>query len=389
MQLIENVVSHHDEATAWRRHLHSRPELQFDLQETASFVKERLGEFGIDDIAIGIAQSGVVAVIEGRKNSARRSIGLRADMDALPIHECTGLDYASIYEGRMHACGHDGHTTMLLAAARHLAHSRQFDGCVVLVFQPAEELGGGGRVMIEEGLLSRWRVDRMFGMHTWAGLDAGKFSICAGPMLAASGRFDVVINSKGGHAAFPHKCVDPISIGRRLIDSFDSIVSRETDPLDALVVSTTKFEAGHAYNVISDTAILGGNIRALSDEVYESAVARMAEMTKSFSELFECFVDFKHTRGYPTLVNEVESTEIATKAAIVTVGANQVSSSFRPIMGAEDFAFMLQKVPGAFMAIGQGDGPFMHHPEFDFNDEIIPIGASYWCRLVEETIPLT
>ena len=242
--------------------------------------------------------------------------------------------------------------------------------------------------MIEEGLFSRWHVDRIFGMHTWAGLDVGRFSICAGPMLAESGRFDVVIRTKGGHAASPHKCVDPISIGRRLVDSFDNIVSRETDPLDPLVVSTTRFEAGNAYNAISDTAKLGGTIRALSGEVYESAVARMADLATGFSTLFDCVVELNHTRGYPTLVNDVESTAIAIKVAEATVGENNVTSNFRPFMGAEDFAFMLQEVPGAFIAIGQGDGPFMHHPKFDFNDEIIPIGASYWCKLVEDTMPL-
>lgn len=388
LKVIEEIEAAQSDAIEWRHHLHSRPELQFDLQETSAFVEERLREFGIKEVATGIAKTGVVAVVEGREQTSGRMIGLRADMDALPIMEMTGLEYASRNTGQMHACGHDGHTTMLLAAARYLAANPDFDGRVVLIFQPAEELGGGGRVMIEDGLFKRWPVDQVFGMHTWPGLDVGRFSICPGPMLAASGRFDITIRAKGGHAAFPHKCIDPIVIARRVLDAFDGIMSRETDPLEALVVSTTKFEAGHAYNVISASAKLGGTIRALSNVVYDQTAARMQEISRAHADLYHSSIEFDHTPGYPALVNDEEATRIALSVAQSLVGMEAADAKFRPIMGSEDFAFMLKIKRGAFIAIGQGDGPFLHHPQFDFNDEIIPLGASYWCRLVQTLMPI-
>lgn len=388
LKVIEEIKMAQSDAVKWRHHLHSRPELQFDLPETSAFVAHRLLDFGIKQVVPGVGKTGVVAVIEGRKQASGRMIGLRADMDALPIQEMTGLEYASRTPGRMHACGHDGHTTMLLAAARYLAANADFDGRVALIFQPAEELGGGGRAMIEDGLFERWPVDQVFGMHTWPGLDVGKFSICPGPMLAASGRFDIAISAKGGHAAFPHNCVDPIVVGRRLLDAFDGIVSRETDPLEALVVSTTKFEAGHAYNVIPASAKLGGTIRALSEKVYDDTVARMGEISRAQADLYHSDIEFVHTSGYPALVNDAEATRAALSVAQALVGEDAADTNFRPVMGAEDFAFMLKIKRGSFIVIGQGDGPFLHHPQFDFNDDIIPLGASYWCRLVQTLMPI-
>lgn len=388
VRLIPEIDATRAEATAWRHYLHAQPELGFDLPATTAFVEARLREFGVREIYTGVGRSGIVAVIEGRSVSSGKSVGLRADMDALPINEMTGIEYASKHEGRMHACGHDGHTTMLLAAARHLAAVRDFDGRAVLIFQPAEEFGGGGRVMIEDGLFERWPVDRIFGMHNWPGLPVGRFSVCSGPMLAASGRFDIHVKAKGGHAAFPHKCTDPIRIAVRLIDAFDGIVSRETDPLEALVISATKLESGHTYNVIPGSAKLGGTIRALSNDVYRDTVARMGKIAEAYAELYASKIDFDHTLGYPALVNDEEATLFAVQVAQEVVGHNSVDTKFQRVMGAEDFSFMLERVPGAFIAIGNGDGPFLHHPKYNFNDETIAIGASFWCRIVQAAMPL-
>lgn len=384
MSASDHPIRHADDAVAWRRHLHMYPELQFDLPLTEAFVAERLAEFGITDVTRKVGRSGIVAVIEGKSDSGR-SIGIRADMDALPIIEETDLPYRSRHEGRMHACGHDGHMAMLLAAARHLAASRNFDGRAVLIFQPAEEMGGGGRVMVEDGLFEKWPVQSVYAMHNWPGLAAGTISLCAGPMMAASGRFDLEIEGTGGHAAFPDKCIDPIWIARRILGDFDSIVARYTDPQDALVISTTKMESGSAYNVIPSAAKLGGTIRALSDVVYDRAIRRMEELALSTARLQGGAATFRHFPGYPAVVNDTDATSVVVDVARQLVG-ERANGSFRPTMAAEDFSYMLRQRPGAFIALGQGEGPFLHHPRYEFNDTVLPLGASLWVKLVERLL---
>ncbi|MEM7057088.1 MAG: M20 aminoacylase family protein [Pseudomonadota bacterium] len=388
MPVINRVSDFHDEATAWRRDLHEHPELLFEVHRTAGVVEEKLKEFGVDEITNGIGRTGVVGVIKGRQNTSCKVIGLRADMDALPIKEVLDLPYKSKTEGVMHACGHDGHTAMLLAAAKYLTETRNFDGTVVVIFQPAEEGGGGGDEMVKDGLMERWSIDEVYGLHNAPGVPFGAFAFRPGPILAAADRFDVTITALGGHAARPHECNDPMIVAAQLLTAFQSIVSRNTDPLESLVISTTMIQGSDAYNVIPEVVTMCGTVRTLSAEVRDLAERRLGEICAHTGAAFGAKVDLHYDRGYPVTVNHEDQTAFAAEVAADVVGPEKVDTTVAPIMGAEDFSYMLEARPGAFVFLGQGDGPICHHPEYDFNDDIIPIGASYWCRLVEKALPV-
>jgi amidohydrolase len=373
------------ELTAWRRDLHTHPELMFDTTRTAGIVAERLRDFGCDEVVTGMGRNGVVGVIRGRGGEGR-VVGLRADMDALPITEATGLGYASANSGKMHACGHDGHTTMLLGAAKYLAETRNFSGTVVLIFQPAEEGGGGARVMIEDGLLDRFGIDEVYGMHNWPGQPTGSFAIRPGPFFASTDEFTITIIGKGGHAAKPHLSIDPIVIGSQMVLALQTIASRNADPIEKLVVSVTSFEtSSNAYNVIPPRVILRGTVRTLDGGVRDMAEARLKTLVKATTEGFgaTCTIDFH--RGYPVMVNSEAETEFAAEVArSVSGGCAEADYT----MGGEDFAYLLEARPGAYILVGNGDTAPVHHPEYDFNDEAMPAGCSWFAEVVERRLPL-
>jgi len=381
--IINRIADFQPEAAEWRRDLHRHPELLYDVDRTAGFVADKLRQFDVDEIATGIGRSGVVGVIRGRNDGAGRVIGLRADMDALPIAEATGLPWASENPGVMHACGHDGHTAMLLSAARYLAEARNFDGTAVMIFQPAEEGGGGAKAMLEDGLMERFGIEEIYGMHNMPGMPIGHFGIRPGPLLASTNDFEIEIRGRGGHAAQPHQTVDPIVVAASIVQALQTIVSRAVDPLDSAVVSVTRINAGTASNVIADTARLSGTLRALragTRDLLERRVKAIAEST-AIALGANAKVDIQ--RKYPVTVNHAGQTEFAASVAAEIAGADRVDTDVAPIMGAEDFSFMLEARPGAFILVGNGDSAGLHSAEFDFNDETIPIGASYWVRLVE------
>ncbi|SFU07293.1 M20 aminoacylase family protein [Sedimentitalea nanhaiensis] len=386
MPIKNRLAEMHDEITGWRRHLHAHPELMFDVQNTAAFVVERLRDFGIDDIATGIGQTGVVARIRGKSDTKGRVIGLRADMDALPIIEATGLDYASTAPGKMHACGHDGHTAMLLGAAKYLAETRNFDGTVVLIFQPAEEGGGGGREMCRDGLMERWGIQEVYGMHNMPGFPAGAFAIRPGALLASADQFDITLTGKGGHAAAPHDAVDTNLAAAHVVVALQSIVSRNADPLASLVISVCTMRSDtEAHNVIPQTVLLRGTVRALDQSVRELAAERVRRIVTATAEAYGCTAQIDYEWGYPVTVNHPDHTGYAADAAEVVAGSVQRDTP--PIMPAEDFAFMLQERPGAYMFLGNGEGAMVHHPAYDFNDQIIPVGCSWFAELVERRMP--
>ncbi len=371
------------EAGGWRRQLHQMPEILFDLPRTSDFVAQKLAEFGCDVIETGVATSGIVAVIRGRKGPARRSIALRADMDALPIHEQTNLAHASKIEGRMHACGHDGHTAMLLGAAKALCDSRDFAGEVVLIFQPAEEGGHGARVMLEEGLLARFPVDEVYAMHNQPGLPIGAFASRPGPLLAAGDRFVITLKGRGGHAAAPHLATDVILAQAHLLTALQSIAARHTDPLDQAVVSVTYLSAGSpdALNVIPGELRLGGTIRALEPATRAKNEARLREIVAGLAQTFAIEAEIEWRRGYPVTVNDPDKVEAALAAARAS-GSDHVDGDFPPEMGSEDFSYLLEKRPGALLWIGNGDSADLHNPGYDFNDAAILPGVKYWLELV-------
>ncbi|MET0745171.1 MAG: M20 aminoacylase family protein [Microvirga sp.] len=373
-----------EEATLWRRDLHQHPELLFDLPRTSAFVAEKLAAFGCDDIVTGIARSGVVATIVGRRGPGP-TIALRADMDALPMAEETNRAYASREPGRMHACGHDGHTATLLAAARHLAETRDFSGTVVLVFQPAEEGGGGARVMIAEGLLERFGIEEVYGMHNLPGLPVGSFGIRPGPLLAAGDRFMVTLNGRGGHAAYPHLCRDPILAGSHLVVGLQSIASRHTDPFDPVVVSVTHVSGGSAgaLNVIPGAMQVGGTIRTIEPATRGSVEARFRDIVRSTAALFEMEAGIDWRPGYPVTVNDPARTEVAIAAARRVAGEGNVDGDWPRAMGSEDFSYLLEQRPGAMIWLGNGDSASLHNPAYDFDDGAIAHGAAYWAALVE------
>jgi amidohydrolase len=388
MPIVNRVADLHSDIQAWRRDIHQHPELLYDTHRTSAFVADRLREFGCDEVATGLGQTGVVGVIKGRKpagNGDIKVIGLRADMDALPIEEDTGLAHASKIPGLMHACGHDGHTAMLLGAARYLAETRNFAGEAVVIFQPAEEGGAGAAAMIEDGLLERFRIDQVYGMHNGPGIPVGAFAIRSGPMMAATDSIDIKIEGYGGHAARPHKCIDSVLVGAQLITALQSIVARNVDPLDSAVISMCEFHAGNARNVIPQTAELRGTVRTLTAEVRELVRQRVAEIVKGVAQMTGARIDLSYQPGYPVTMNHAAQTDIARKIAMEVAGEANVAE-MPPLMGAEDFSYMLEARPGAFIFCGNGDSAGLHHPAYDFNDEAILYGTSYWIRLVENTL---
>jgi amidohydrolase len=388
MPIVNRVADLQPDIQAWRRDIHQHPELLYDVHRTAAFVAERLREFGCDEVATGLGLTGVVGVIKGRKpagNGDVKVIGLRADMDALPIEEQTDLPYASKTPGKMHACGHDGHTAMLLGAARYLAETRNFAGDAVVIFQPAEEGGAGAAAMIKDGLMDRFAIDQVYGMHNSPGIPIGSFAIRPGPIMAATDAIDIKIEGVGGHAARPHKCIDSVLVGSQLITALQSIVSRTVDPLESAVISICEFHAGNARNVIPQTAELKGTVRTLTLEVRELVERRVREVVAGIAQITGAKIDLVYERGYPVTVNHTLQTDVATQIAKQIAGEGNVHD-VAPQMGAEDFAYMLESRPGAFIFCGNGDSAGLHHPAYNFNDEAIVFGTSYWIKLVENTM---
>jgi amidohydrolase len=386
MPILNRAAELQEEVAGWRRALHAKPELDFDLHETAAFVQARLKEAGCDEVVPGIARTGVVGLIRGRLGEGP-TVGLRSDMDALPLNEITGLPHASQNPGAMHACGHDGHTAMLLGAARYLAETRNFAGTVAVIFQPAEEGGGGGRVMVEEGLMERFDIQSVFGMHNMPGLPVGQFAIRPGPIMAATAEFTITITGRGGHAAMPNRVVDPIVIGSQIVQALQTIVSRTTDPIDSLVVSVTKFHGGDAYNVIPEVVELAGTVRTLRAEVAENARRRIEEICGGIAAAHGAKAHVDYDSSYPVTFNDAEKADFAGKVAIEVAGETRVDLDVAPVMGGEDFSYMLEARPGAMIWLGNGDTAGLHNPAYDFNDEAIPHGISYWVRLAETALP--
>ena len=386
MPIVNRVAAMHEEITAWRRDLHAHPELGFDVHRTAGIVADKLKAFGCDEIVPGIGKTGVVGVIKGRQTASGKVVGLRADMDALPIQEATGVPYASKTPGKMHACGHDGHTAMLLGAAKYLCETRNFDGTVVVVFQPNEEGLTGSLAMLEDGLIERFGIQQVYGMHTSPTHELGKFALCAGPMLAACDKFTIEITGKGSHAGRPHEGVDPVVVAAQTIMALQTIASRNVNPLDAVVVSTCMVRAGEAFNIIPQDTTLIGTIRTLSEKVRSQTHARMREIAEGTAALFGATAEATFEGDVPVTVNDAEKTRFAQGVAGEIVGEGNVKE-MRPIMGAEDFSHMLRKRPGAFIMLGNGIGPGLHNPGYNFNDAAIPLGVSYWVRLAETAMP--
>src|SRR5215213_9190552 len=386
MPVINRIADFADEIAAWRRDFHQHPELLFDVHRTAGLVAERLRAFGCDAVETGIGRTGVVGVIRGRTNTSGQVIGLRADMDALPIAEATGLPYKSTVPGKMHACGHDGHTAMLLGAARYLADTRNFAGTAVVIFQPAEEGGGGGREMVQDGMMERFRIEEVYGMHNYPGLPVGQFAIRPGPLMAAADRITIEIEGRGGHAARPHITIDPVLVGAQMVNQMQSIVARNVDPLQAAVISICMFQAGSTDNVIPQTAMLRGTARSLTPQVQDVLEKRLHEVVEGTARLHGAKAKLTYTRDYPVTCNHERETSFAASVASDVVGRERVAANVAPVMGAEDFSFMLNARPGAFIFIGNGDTAGLHHPAYDFNDEVIPVGTSYWVKLVETAL---
>ena len=374
-----------DEITTWRRDLHENPEILFDTHRTSALVAERLEAFGCDEVVTGIGRTGVVGVIKGKSNGSGKVIGLRADMDALPINEQTGVEYASKTPNAMHACGHDGHTAMLLGAAKYLSETRNFDGTVVVIFQPAEEGGGGGRELCEDGMMERWGIQEVYGMHNWPGLPVGSFAIRPGAFFAATDQFDIEFEGRGGHAAKPHETVDTTVMSAQAVLALQTIASRNADPVDQVVVSVTSFEtSSKAFNVIPQRVQLKGTVRTMSQEMREIVETRIREICEGIATTFGGTVNVRYIRGYPVMVNSEEQTEFAADVAR-KVSGNCDDAAL--VMGGEDFAFMLEERPGAYILVGNGDSASVHHPEYNFNDEAIPAGCSWWAEIVENRMP--
>ncbi|MES2743726.1 MAG: M20 aminoacylase family protein [Pseudomonadota bacterium] len=396
MRLVEPIIAFQSELEQIRRDLHAHPELCYEEQRTADVVAARLTEWGIP-VVRGLGRTGVVGIL--RNGTSQRAIGLRADMDALPMQEINTFEHASRHPGKMHACGHDGHTAMLLGAARHLAQQRDFDGTVYLIFQPAEEGGAGAREMIRDGLFTRFPMDAIYGMHNWPGMAAGTMSVVEGPMMASSNEFHVVVKGKGAHAAQPHKGIDPIMLAVQIAQSWQAIITREKSPLDTAVLSITQIHAGSATNVIPDQATLIGTVRTFTTPVLDLIERRMRAVAEHTAAAFDAEVNFVFKRNYPPLVNHPKETAFAVEVMRSVVGADRVDSNAEPTMGAEDFAFFLQEKPGCYIFIGNGEGDHragghglgpcvLHNGSYDFNDNLLPIGASFWVRLAEMALPV-
>lgn len=386
MPILNRIAEFHDEITAWRRDLHQHPEVLFDVHRTAGIVAEKLKEFGVDDVVTGLGRTGVVGIINGKSNTSGKTIGLRADMDALTVTEKTGAAYASTNQGKMHACGHDGHTAMLLGAAKYLAETRNFDGRIALIFQPAEEGGGGGKVMLDDGLVEKFDISEFYGMHNWPGMPVGHFGIRHGGIMAATDRFYITITGQGGHAARPQQTVDPIIVAAQMVTALQTIVSRNLDPLQSAVLSVTMIEAGEADNVISQTAKITGTVRTLDGDVQDFIEARLGEIVPQFAQSFGASAVIRYARGYPVTVNSPDEADFAADVATEVVGAERVDRNTPPSMGGEDFSFMLNERPGAYIFLGNGNSSELHTDTYDFNDEAIPVGTSYWVRLAETAL---
>ena len=389
MNLIPEIVALDAEMREWRHRLHAHPETAFEEAATSRFVAEKLRAFGLD-VHVGLAKTGVVGVL--RNGASDASIGLRADLDALPIHEQSGVPHASRNPGRMHACGHDGHTTMLLAAARALAARRSFDGTLHFVFQPAEENEGGGRVMVEEGLFERFPMRAVYGMHNWPRLPAGRIALRAGPLMGAYDVFEIVATGKGAHAAMAYQGRDPMLFAAHAINALQTIVSRNLHPQDAGVVSLTQVHAGDTWNVIPEQVVLRGTVRTFDARVQDLIEQRMRTLVDGIAAMFEMRATLRYERRYPATVNSPDETERASRAAGAVVGAQNVDTNPTPEMTSEDFAFMLQAKPGCYVWLGAGRGddtPNLHNPRYDFNDDVLAIGASYWVRLAEQELATT
>lgn len=388
MPVINRIAEFADEIAAWRQDFHAHPEILYEVTRTAGIVADKLREFGCDEVITGIGRTGVVAIINGRQNTTGRTIGLRADMDALPVTEQTGKAYASTVPGKMHACGHDGHTAMLLGAAKYLAETRNFDGRIALIFQPAEEGGAGGKAMLDDGLVQNFGIDEFYGMHNWPGIPTGDFGIRVGGIMAATDRFYIDIFGKGGHAARPQTTIDLIIVAANMIVGLQSIVSRNVDPLQNAVLSVTIVEAGEADNVISSSAKITGTVRTLDSGVQDLIEARLNEFVPQFALSFGATATVRYARGYPVTVNWPEQTEFAASVAAEVVGPDRVDADTAPSMGGEDFSFMLEKRPGAYIFLGNGDSSELHTAGYDFNDAVIPVGTSYWVKLAERALPV-
>lgn len=374
-----------NEITEWRRDLHENPEILFETHRTSALVAEKLKAFGCDEVVTGIGRTGVVGVIKGKATGSGKVIGLRADMDALPIHEQTGLEYASKTDGAMHACGHDGHTAMLLGAAKYLSETRNFDGTVVVIFQPAEEGGGGGKEMCDDGMMDRWNIQEVYGMHNWPGMPVGSFGIRTGSFFAATDQFDLHFEGKGGHAAKPNETVDTTVMAAQAVLALQTIASRNADPVDQVVVSVTSFEtSSKAFNVIPQRVHIKGTVRTMSAKMRDLAEARINAICDGIAATFGGSVEVKYHRGYPVMVNHDTQTEFATEVA-KSVSGDCVEAPL--VMGGEDFAFMLEERPGAYILVGNGDTAAVHHPEYNFNDEAIPAGCSWWAEIAEKRMP--
>jgi amidohydrolase len=381
MPVINRIAEFADEVAGWRRDFHLHPELGYEVHRTAGKVEELLRSFGVDEIVTGIGKTGVVGVIKGR--GPGRTIGLRADMDALPIEERTGKPYASTVPGNMHACGHDGHTAMLLGAAKYLAETRNFDGTAVLIFQPAEEGGAGGKAMVADGLMERFGIEEVYGMHNMPGLPLGTFGIRAGGIMAASDKFEVTIEGAGGHAAMPHKSVDPVVVAAHLILALQTLVSRNVDPMEQAVLSITMLRAGEAFNIIPQFVKLTGTVRTLDEDVRDLMESRLKSVSEGLAATFGAKAEVSYHRGYPVTLNSAQQTDFAARVAEQVAGADKVDADTSATMGGEDFSYMLQARPGAYIFLGNGPSSGLHSDTYDFNDEAIPAGVSYWVKLVE------
>jgi hippurate hydrolase len=386
MGIHDKISAMHDEMTAWRRDIHQHPETAFEEKRTAEFIAQKLKAFGIE-VVTGLARgTGVVGIITGNKASGG-AIGLRADIDALDIYEQTNKPHASKTPGKMHACGHDGHTTMLLGAAKYLAETRDFAGTAYVIFQPAEENEGGARVMVEEGLFERFPMQGVYGMHNWPGVAVGEVGVRVGPMMASYDIFEIKVVGHGAHGAMPHEGIDPVLVAAQIVTNLQTIASRNVDPIEAVVVSVTQIHGGDAWNVIPAEVVLRGTTRSFKPEVQDLTEANIARIAKGVAAAHGASVDVRYERRYPPTVNAEAETRHAARIAAGVVGADKVRDQVGPVMGSEDFSFMLQKMPGSYVWLGAGvDQPNLHSPQYDFNDAILPIGASYWARLVEETL---
>jgi amidohydrolase len=384
--VINRIAEFEPEMRVWRRHLHSIPELGFDLHETAAFVEQRLRGFGVDEIHAGIAKTGIVAIIHGRGSGP--VIGLRADMDALPIEEATDVPYRSKHPGRMHACGHDGHTTILLGAARYLAQTRNFSGSVALIFQPSEEGGGGGRVMCEEGIMERFGIGRVFALHNEPDVDFGRIHLRAGAFTAAADQFHITIVGKGGHAGYPHLSIDPVPALLQLGQALQAIPARRVNTLASAVLSLTVLRAGEVTNIIPETVTLSGTVRTHDEKIRQQIAEDIQQLARATAEAHRCTAEVEYEFGYPVMVNDPEQTAFAARAAAEVVGSENVNDDCPVDMSAEDFSYMLQERPGAYVMLGTGPAAFCHSPAFNYNDDASPIGASWFARLVETAQPV-